>query len=174
MPSVVRWREGNSQVLIQALPPVRDGIVHIPKAGTGGAGMHPNIWFQIEADNDIRLPIAGFDGGSNFLDFRFLDVPEGSHLYCLDDITLEDELDFLEFQVPPGTPGDVWFNAIADEPDLEYKDQLPLHAIDSGSRVGEFTKVLEAWNGNGGTSCLGDAPDILDIVRFMNDGLKCP
>ncbi|CAM2069706.1 hypothetical protein SCOR_30305 [Sulfidibacter corallicola] len=173
--STVRWKEGTSEIWITAKQPSQNALVHIPKPSGSGTGQPAQVRLMIRSEADRRVPTASFNEDGNLLDFRFLDVPQGSHLYCLDDVTQDDELDFLEFQVPPGGSGDVWFNAIADEPDLQYKDQLPLHVLEDGqSRVGEFTKVLEAWNGNGGTSCLGDAPDILDIVKFMNDGLKCP
>ena len=173
--STVRWKEGDSEIWIQAKNPVENWIVHIPPNKPVGdpTGTPARVMYQIRSEADTKLPVAAFGNEGDLIRFNFLDVPEGSHLYCLDDLTLDDELDFLEFQVPPGQPGDVWFNAIADEPDLEYKDELPLHKP-GNSRVGEFTRVLEAWNGNGGTSCLGDAPDILDIVNFMNNGLKCP
>ncbi len=174
--TMVRWKEGNSQVWVKMQEPKREWITHIPADSNAGDPMKKPAQTRLllRSEADTKLPVATFDASGTFLNFKFLDVPEGSHLYCLDDISLDDELDFLEFQVPPGTPGDVWFSAIADEPDLEYKDQLPTHIIPEDSRVGNFTKVLEAWNGNGGTSCLGDAPDILDIVNFMNNGLKCP
>ena len=172
----IRWREGNSQVLVKASTPATQGVARVPADQLNGMpGATPlDTKFAIRAEVDLKLPVATFDNEGNFLNFKFLDVPMGAHLYCLDDISLSDELDFLEFQVPPGQPGDVWFNAIADEPDLEYKDQLPIHTTSGETRVGNFTKVLDAWDGDSGTSCLGNKPDILDVVAFMNNGLKCP
>lgn len=174
--SMVRWKEGDSQVWVKAQVARREWITHIPADSNGGDPMKKpaRTRLLLRSEADTKLPVAAFGSGGNLLNIKFLDVPQGSHLYCLDDISLSDELDFLEFQLPPSTPGDIWFNAIADEPELEYKDQLPVHSIPQDTRVGNYTRVLEAWNGSGGTSCLGDAPDILDILDFMDNGLQCP
>ncbi len=174
--STLIWKEGDSKVVIKAKPPAKGGnVVHIPKKAAADAPAgRAETRLMIRSEADRRLPVAAYDANGNLLNFKYLDVPKGSHLYCVDDVSSADELDYLQFHVSPDLKTEnIWIDALADEPDLEYKDQLPLHRVEE-SRVGEFTKVLEAWNGNGGTSCLGDAPDILDIVRFMNDGLKCP
>jgi len=92
---------------------------------------------------------------------------------CPDEIMFNKELDFIELRVPDGQPGNVWVSAIIDDPESDYKDQLPVHSVSGETRVGQFTKVLESWNGVKDTSCLAN-PNVLDIVDFMDNGLRCP
>jgi len=172
LPITVVWSEGGSQVSTQPQSPFQQGVVHLPGDSVFG-GVPLPAHLLVKTEIGLRLPVAYFKANGELLGFKYLGVPAGSYLMCPDEIMFNKELDFIELRVPDGQPGNVWVSAIIDDPESDYKDQLPVHSVSGETRVGQFTKVLESWNGVKDTSCLAN-PNVLDIVDFMDNGLRCP
>lgn len=171
----ISWREGTRQFWFQPTKPVTSGRIFIPRI-TPLNDLSPqiaDITFQIYSDTALMLPVAAFNRAGELQSFGILDLEEpGANHLCHSDLGVDQDTAYLEFQVPEDHGSDVWFDAFATAPVLDYKDQLPTLPIPGVSTLTTIQRVLDAWDG--GDSCLGPMPDMMALVDFVNQGFICP
>lgn len=170
----VLWQEGPQPYWLLAEPSVTQGRLFIPQTTPFG---DPNpqiaeIKFQSYSDSDLILAVAAYNSRGDLLRLLSLELPSGGHLFCNEDLGLSNEVAYIEFQIPEDHADEFWFHALADVPEISYKDQLPILAATGTTRLSIIGDVIGAWSG--GPSCLGEMPDMTALVAFVNNGFMCP
>lgn len=173
--SSMRWQEGARSFWILDQPPVTQGRIFMPEITPFG---DPNrqvsdMAFQVMSDDALMLMAGVFDAEGQLISFQGLSLPAGGHLLCASDFGISDQAAYVEFLVPEDHPSPVWINALADQPEVLYRDQLPVLPLLDPSILSQIGDVFAAWNGSA-PSCLGSAPSMADLVDFVNNNFMCP
>jgi len=171
-----RWIEGEDTFFMQAVEPVTGGRLYLPDVlleGQVTPTLAP-IRAQVYSDAAVPLSIAGFAADGTLLGLRELVLSAGAHILCDNDLDLPQGVAYLDLEIPGSHPSPFWFNALADEASLDYKDQLPLIPFEGDSVFTQIGNAIASWGEGGGPSCLGDDPDMMDLVGFVNNNYMCP
>ncbi len=173
--SSIRWQEGARAIWILDTSPVTEGRIFIPEV-TPFNDPNPEVSdmaFQVMSDDPLMLTVGVFNADGQLLSFQGISLPAGGHLLCASDFDIDNQAAFLEFQVPEYHLSPVWISALADQPEVFYRDQLPIMPLVGGSILSQIGDVFAAWNGSA-PSCLGLAPSMADLVDFVNNNFMCP
>ena len=171
-----RWIEGSDTFFMQAVEPVSRGRLYLPDVLLDGqvVPVLPPIRVQVYTAAAVTLSIASFAADGTLLGLKDLSLTAGGHILCNNDLDLSQGIAYLEIQIPDDHPAPFWFNALADEATLDYKDQLPLLAIEGATIFTQIANAISSWGEGGGPNCLGDMPDMVDLVDFVNRNYMCP
>lgn len=171
-----RWVEGDQTFYMQAVEATTKGRLYIPKVLLPGlpAPQTAPIRFQVFSETGTTLGTALVAQDGSVLGLKNIVLTAGGHQLCSADFGITEDTAFLEIQIPEDHPSPFWFNALADEARLDYKDQLPLLPVPGLTILTQINQALATWGEGGGPSCLGDAPDMVDLVAFVNNGYMCP